>query len=162
MEKRLLLAVLLISAVMVITNLLFPPPPPVEESAGEPTDSVAAVSTPAAPAVAAPVITAPEDTVAADTVVVTSGLYRYAFSTRGASLVRAELPEYPSYTRPGESVQLAPEDAEEFLSLGLVVGADTIDLSRVVFTPNLPSLTLAEGSEPQTLRFSYADPSGFG
>ncbi|HEX6924011.1 MAG TPA: membrane protein insertase YidC [Longimicrobiaceae bacterium] len=162
MEKRLLLAVLLISAVMVITNLLFPPPPPVEESAGEPTDSVAAVSTPAAPAVAAPVITAPEDTVAADTVVVTSGLYRYAFSTRGASLVRAELPEYPSYTRPGESVQLAPEDADEFLSLRLVVGSDTIDLSRVVFTPNLASITLAEGGEPQTLRFSYADPSGFG
>ena len=89
MEKRLLLAVLLITCVMVITNVLFPPPPAVEEDAGSAADSLVATPAITAPAAAAPTITAPPAT--ADTVFAVSERFRYGFSTRGASLVLAEL-----------------------------------------------------------------------
>lgn len=161
MEKRLLLAVLLISAVMVITNLLFPPPP-VEEPAADAGDTVTVERAAVAPPSAPPVIPQPTATGAADTVVVQSALYRYAFSTRGASLIRAEILEYPSYTKPGEPVQLAPVDADAFLSMRLVVGSDTVDLSRVNFSASRPSITLEDGVELETLQFSYTNPSGFG
>ena len=160
MEKRLLLAVLLISAVMVLTNLLFPPPP-VEETDAAAADSLSApavVATTSAP-IAAPVAS---PTVAADTVVVTSSHYRYGFSTRGASLVRAELLEYPSYTQDGEPVQLAPSHEGGFLSYRLVVGGDTIDLSNATFTPTALAVPLEGSDAPESLGFSYDNGAGFG
>lgn len=163
MEKRLLLAVVLITCVMVVTNLLFPPPPPVEEAA-TPTDSVAAPAPPTlgGPAAATPTIVAAPAT--ADTVFAVSDRFRYGFSTRGASLVLAELPEYRSYTNPGEAVQLVPEMAEPFLSYRLVVGGDTIPLRDAAFTTTSSEVVIAEGSQgaDQALRFSYADSAGFG
>lgn len=164
MEKRILLAVVLITCVMVITNFLFPPPPPVEEGAGSAADSVIAPATPAitAPAAAAPTIAAPPAT--ADTIFAVSERFRYGFSTRGASLVVAELPEYRSYTNPGEAVQLAPEVPEPFLSYRIVVGGDTIPLRDASFAASASEVTFEEGEEggAASLQFSYADSAGFG
>jgi YidC/Oxa1 family membrane protein insertase len=167
MEKRLLLAVLLMSAVILISNVLFPPPKQPQKggaAAGDTTtQEVAAPPPAAAPAAPAPAVTplpageAPERTVA-----VTSDLYRYVFSSRGAALLRAELLRYPSYTKPGEPVQLVPEGARDFLSHRLVVGRDTLDLSRVGFQPSAPSLRLEPGSGEQSLRFTYTAPGGLG
>ncbi|HEX6069962.1 MAG TPA: membrane protein insertase YidC [Longimicrobiaceae bacterium] len=158
MERRLLLAVLLISAVMVITNLLFPPPP-AEQAQAPAADSAQVVAVPRAAPIVAPSV---PPAATADTVTVSSSRYRYSFSTRGASLIRAELLDYPSYTHEGEPVQLAPLDAPEFLSLRLVVGADTVDLRNARFEPSAPALTVADGAGRQPLRFSFESPSGFG
>lgn len=161
MEKRLLAAVLLMGAVIMVTNWLFPPPE-VEET-GVRADSVAAA--PVARVVAPPL---PREAlpaapvVAIDTVVVRSGMYEYAFSTRGAGLVRAELTEYPSYTEPNRSVQLVPPGTRDFLSHRIALGADTVDLRGAIFQPSATSLSVGPGQGPQTLRFTYAQPTGFG
>jgi YidC/Oxa1 family membrane protein insertase len=161
MEKRLILAVLLMSAALLITNILFPPPPPPEEAMDG--DTVAA---PAAPAAPAPAVTAalprvePAAAVPSDTVVVQSDLYRMALTTRGASLVRVELLEFPSYTREGP-VQLVPEGARHFLSQRLVVGRDTVDLAALSFQPSATTLQVPEGGE-QVLLFRHGDEDGFG
>jgi YidC/Oxa1 family membrane protein insertase len=104
-----------------------------------------------------PTATAPERTVT-----VTSEIYRYAFSTRGAALVRAELLEYPSYVRKGQPVQLVPEGTRDFLSHRVVVGGDTLDLSQVGFEASAPAMTVSEAGGAQSLRFVYAAPGGVG
>ena len=167
MERRLLLAVLLMSAVILVTNVLFPPPKkPAGGGAGA--DSAALAPAPAA----APTPQTPTTTTAAAplpaaegperTVTVSSELYRYVFSSRGAALLRAELLRYPSYTQPGHPVQLVPEGARDFLSHRLVLGRDTLDLSRAGFQPSATSLRLDRGSGEQALRFTYAAPGGLG
>lgn len=168
MEKRLLLAVLLITGMMLVTNILFPPPP-VEEPLASGADSAIVTTTTSVPAsgISAAAVTSStatpqlESASAVDTIVVASDHYQYAFSTRGASLVRAELTDYASYTRQGTPVQLAPVEADQFLALRLVIGADTLDLSRAAFVPSVPSLDLTEGSGPQSLRFTHESASGF-
>src|SRR5690606_31523322 len=142
-------------------NLLFPPPP-VEDTAGMEVDSLAAPVATVAPSVpaATPAIAA---AAAADTVHVSSELYRYGFSTRGGSLVRAELLAYPSYTNPGEAVQLAPEAVQPFLSYRLVVDGDTIPLADADFTASAAAVTVSDGQDGvRTLQFIYADSAGFG
>jgi YidC/Oxa1 family membrane protein insertase len=161
MEKRVVLAVLLMTAVILVTNLLFPPPPIEEPVTEQETEMVAAPAAPVAPtfqppaeeefALAAPV----------DTLVVSSRLYRYALSTQGAAVIRAELPQYPSYTRPGEYVQLVPAGVQSILSRRLVIGTDTLDLRTVPFHVEGASAALDTGDEPHTLRFRYDDPRGF-
>jgi YidC/Oxa1 family membrane protein insertase len=157
MEKRLLLAVFLVSAVIMITNLLFPPPEPVPADEAEV----------AAPAVAPPAVVqrpaaVPDPAAPAreDTVVVASPLYRLAFSTRGAALLRAELLRYPSYTQEGQPVQLVPAGAADFLAHRVAVASDTIDLRQLPFQASAAALEV-EG-EPGSLRFTYGDPEGFG
>jgi YidC/Oxa1 family membrane protein insertase len=161
MEKRVVLAVLLMTAVILVTNLLFPPPPPEETAVEEP-----AATAPAAPA--APAFRAPAEAVAeapaavpVDTLVVSSPLFRYAISTQGAVVVRAELPQYPSSTRPGEVVQLVPADAHGFLAHRLAIGTDTIDLRTATFRASSGSVTLGAGDEPHTLQLHHDDPRGF-
>jgi YidC/Oxa1 family membrane protein insertase len=162
MEKRLVLAVLLMSAVILITNILFPPePPPEQADAGAPT-----VDSTGAPAPAAAInglrIAPAASATTADTVVVSSPLYRYAFSTRGAALVRAELLQYPSYIERGRQVQLVPEGTLDFLSHRVVVGADTVDLRTLPFRVTESSLELPAGGAPRELRFTYGGNGGFG
>jgi YidC/Oxa1 family membrane protein insertase len=171
MEKRLLLAVLLMSAVILLTNHFFPPTP--KPGAGSP-DSIAAVtqttgggagsaalaSAPLASAAPAVVDSTPE--VPANVVVVSSELYRIGVSTRGAAVVRAELRQYPSYTEEGRSVQLVPTGSLDFLAHRVVVGQDTIDLSRVAFEPSVASLAIDSASGPRSVRFTYAPSSGVG
>lgn len=158
MEKRVVLAVLLMTAVIFLSNLLFPPPEPVVE---EP--QAAAPTAPAATAAAAPAFRAPVEAAApVDTLVVGSPLYRYVISTRGAALLRAELPRYPSYTQPERPVQLVPAGVDDFLAHRLVVGSDTVDLRTVPFRAEGGSATLGEGSAPHELRLSYGEPGGLG
>ena len=149
MERRIIFAVLLISAAMLLSNVLFPPPPPEEQAAAGADSTEVVAPTGTAPTIA-PLAAAPAGP--ADTIAVTSGRYRYLFSTRGASLIGAELLDYPSYTQPGESVQLAPAGGTDFLSQRLVVGSDTVDLSRALFQASDRSIALSDSTpRPLTL-----------
>ena len=175
-EVRFLMAIGLILLVLVGTNLLFPPvpPPDAEQGAdtlalggggGAPTDTSAgvvgrldtgAVPLPPAESPVEPAVLAgpPEREV-----VVEGPLYRFTFSTRGATLLAAELARFPSLRGEG-SVQLIPEGTSA-LGHRLVVGQDTLDLRSAVFEVS-PSegLGLSEGGGPRTLTFSYRHPAG--
>ncbi len=109
------------------------------------TDSArpAADSTVAAPSAPA--------TAAEDTVRVTSPVYTYGVSTRGARLVQAELRRYPSMA-PGEEQKLAQilPEGSDLLSLTVVRGRDTIDFSDATFTASAQSLTVG-GETPLRL-----------
>lgn len=160
MEKRLLLAVILMGAVLMLTNILFPPPEPVPP-AGEEASTPGAQ--PGAPAAAVPaLLPAPVAAARADTVVISSPLYRYAFTTRGAALVSAELPGFASYVHQGQEVQLVPPGTAAFLSHRVAVGGDTLDLRTAPFQPSAPGLTLGEGDAPQELRLSFEGEGGVG
>jgi YidC/Oxa1 family membrane protein insertase len=159
MEKRLLLAVVLMTAAIMFTNLLFPPPEPpagpaVSEEVVGPVEAGVAAPPPTVPALPA--------VVAGDSAVVESELYRYRFTTRGAALLTAELLAYPSYTQPGEPVQMVPEGTTDFLGSRLLVNGDTIDLRALPFVPSTSRLDVGEESADRTLEFRYADPDGFG
>ena len=86
-----------------------------------------------------------------DTVRVTSPLYTYGVSTRGARLVQAELRRYASMA-PGEEqerVQMVPEDSD-LLGLTVVRGRDTIDFRDATFTPSADGLAVS-GETPLRL-----------
>jgi YidC/Oxa1 family membrane protein insertase len=148
-QKRVFLAVLLMGAALMLTNLLFPPaPPPAPRKE---------VERPAAAAAApAPVLASPAAEVPARTVTVSSPLYRYTFSTRGASLTGAELLRYPALTDREEPVQLIPPGVGDFLAHRVAVGGDTLDLGTLPFRVSGSALDLREGGRPQELRFTYA------
>lgn len=187
-EIRFLLAILLMVGVLIGTNLLFPPIIP--EEGAPAADSVAgAVDTAGPPdsgAVARPadqpdVVTSSPDTgtgapVGQETpettvtqapataperfVTVEGPLFRYAFSTHGARMLSAEMSQFEALNREGV-VDLIPEGVEGYFDHKLVVGQDTIDLSRAAFSVQPEAgLTLVEGGESQTLRFVYEAPSG--
>ncbi len=95
-----------------------------------------------------------------DTVTVSSPLYEYRFSTRGATLVGARLMQYASYAEAdsaGERVQLIRE-GDRLLGFRVAVGGDTLDLTGRSFEPSARTLKLASGSGPDTLRFTYPIP----
>ncbi len=182
-EARFLLAVLLMLGVLVGTSLLFPPPKPQVPGAGA-SDSLAVAADTAAVArraearadTGAPVIpgeakpsaglqlpTGSEQgekaSAPAPTVTVQGPLYRYEFSTRGARLMSVEMTEFKSFRRSGP-VELIPSGANGYFSQRLVVGKDTVDLSRVRFTVTPDTgFTLTKGSGPDTLRFVYQHPT---
>jgi YidC/Oxa1 family membrane protein insertase len=86
-----------------------------------------------------------------DTVRVTSPLYTYGVSTRGARLVQAELHRYASMA-PGderERAQILPPQSD-LLGLTVVRGRDTIDFRDATFTPSARSLTVS-GETPLRL-----------
>jgi YidC/Oxa1 family membrane protein insertase len=94
------------------------------------------------------------DATPADTVTVSSPLYSYGVSTRGARFVTATLRTYRTMA-PGHAgpVQLLPDDGH-LLALTLVNEADTVDLSGWIFTPSATSLSV-EG-QPRALRLNGA------
>jgi YidC/Oxa1 family membrane protein insertase len=164
---RFLLAVVLMIALVVVTNIIFPP---VRPAPGVPGDSIIAggdttpaalprdTSVPARPP--APPVPAPADSGAAGqpaparTIAVESELFRYSFSSRGASITGAELKQYESGTRPGEEVELAPEGAP-LISFALRLGDRTIDLSTA---PIASEPAAVDGLAPDTVRLAYTDP----
>jgi YidC/Oxa1 family membrane protein insertase len=184
-EIRFFLAMLLMLGVLVGTNFLFPPL--VEEEAGGPAVTTEAPSTgspaepggagapaSATPAVgsapasapgdisapdAAPIATTPA--VAPERVVTVEGpLFRYEFSTYGARMLTAELTRFQALNREG-LVDLIPEGVDGYFGHRLVVGQDTVDLSRAAFTVEpAEGLVLEEGGPSQTLRFVYQAPTG--
>ncbi len=158
MEKRLLLAVVLMTAAVLLTNRIFPPPA-VEPPAGS-ADSVAVVVPPTGAASELRLPAVPTQGVQGDSIIVASGLYRYVFSTRGAALLRADLPNYPSYSVPGEVVQLVPEGVTDFLSYRIATGADTLSLADIPYTASVRTLTVTPEGGPATLDFSFVPEDG--
>lgn len=172
---RFFLAILLMVAVIVGSNMLFRPEPgevmaPTPELVTDGADG-GAISPPtlrsadagsmATSGVAAPAGELGADGgqayVAADTIEITSPLYRYSISTRGAAVVGAELLGYESGTRDGP-VDLVPEGGDELIGYRVRLGERTIDLRSVEFQPERAgSITLEEGGAPQTLWFSHRD-----
>ncbi|HEX8272731.1 MAG TPA: membrane protein insertase YidC [Longimicrobiaceae bacterium] len=160
MEKRVLLMVLLMTAVIMATNFLFPTPKQQPSGAAK-GDSVATAAAPASAPAALPALPAGAAQAPAQQVVVSSSLYRYTFSTRGASLVGARMLRYAS-ARQGEQVELVPAGSGGMLGHRLVVGRDTVDLRGLPFQASATRLELREGGPPQQLRFTYGAPGGLG
>jgi len=141
--------------VAVLPSVLFPPKKPVGRAGGQAVrDTSAPVAAPAAapaPEVRSACPLVRQTAAVPDTVWVTSPAYRFAFSTAGAQLVRAELVDYKSFA-PGDSghpLQLVPE-GRPLLAHCLTVGADTISLAGWRFTPSTSELRVAEDSVPLT------------
>jgi YidC/Oxa1 family membrane protein insertase len=88
-----------------------------------------------------------------DTVRVTSPLYTYGISTRGARLVEATLPRYRSMTpsEHGQAAQILPPDSK-LLGLTLVLAKDTIPLDDWPFTASAERLQVH--GRPMPLRLS--------
>src|SRR5690606_2027032 len=88
-------------------------------------------------------------------------LYNIAISTRGASVVGAELLRFESFTREG-AVQLADAQIDALLSYGLPVDGRTVQLSSLPFRADVgDTVRLADGDAPRTIWFVHEDPRGF-
>ncbi len=165
MERRVLLAVLLMSAVLIVNNLLFPVSEPVD-AGGSGADSVGARATAAPPPRSPDPTPVPPPSLPVrsagrgDTIVVVTPLARYVISTRGAAVLRVELPRYPSYTEPGQPVQLVPEGVTDLLSARLEAPSGSSDFASALFRADRTRLTLRSGGEAQTLRLVRDDGSG--
>ena len=86
-------------------------------------------------------------------------LYRYTFSNVGARLVSAEMLRFRALNRDGV-VDLIPDGAEAYLGQRLLVGRDTVDMTRVPFEVDPgDGLRLVEGDGPRSLRFTYRHPT---
>jgi len=101
----------------------------------------------------------PEEGLPERQVIVESPLYRFSFSSYGARLISAELPQFQALNREG-LVDLIPEGVEGQLSQRLIVGSDTVDLSRVPYTVEPEGgLSLSGSDEAGILRFTYQNPT---
>jgi len=153
MDRRVILAVVLMMAVLVLPSLFVKrPPPPVGRTVGRvdssrpagPPDSsagAAAANQPSVGPAARPADSIPQ--VREDTIIVSSPLYRYAFSTLGGRMIEATFLTYRSM-RPEDRGQPAQIllPGSELLSLALLVGRDTLSLRDWRFTPSAPSLAI--------------------
>lgn len=155
-QRRVIVAVFLMLVIAIVPSIIFKPKPvPRPPSAGSDTGRVAtpieSVPAAAAPAPSARPPVRPSAQLPAETVWVTSPLYRFGFSTRGARLVAAELLQYQSFARgdSGRRVQLIPEGAAP-LGLRLVMGSDTASLADVAFSASRSTLAVAGGDTTLT------------
>ncbi|PYP43027.1 MAG: hypothetical protein DMD43_00670 [Gemmatimonadetes bacterium] len=159
MDRRVVLAIVLMMAVAVLPSLFMKP---VKRPAGRPggradsmvvgagAKSPAITPIPSLPPAAGPPVRQ-SDSLPEDTIVVSSPLYRYAFSTRGGRMIEATLLRYPSM-RPdekGRPAQLLPLGSQ-LLGLGLLVGRDTVWLRDWSFAPSTRQLAVSR-PEPLTL-----------
>lgn len=119
------------------------PAPSISDRSPQPAPAPAVDSLPAGPSARVPV----RD----DTVRVTSPLYVYGISTRGARLVRAELRHYATMA-PGEEQQRAQilPKASDLLGLTVVRGRDTVDFRDAIFAPSAEQLAVS-GETPLRL-----------
>lgn len=151
MDKRFFLALLLTGAVVVMTPIIFPrqkapvtanqpiaTQPATEPGAqapagaqqGTPTGPVAGAQASPQATVAAPAAIAP---VVAETLSLSNDLTTFRFSSRGGSLLSADLPKFRQLGGREGTVQLA-HGREAMLSYRIIAGGDTISLSDVAFT----------------------------
>jgi len=180
-EARFLLAVVLMLAVLIGTNRLFPPVVPeggeavdttatgVEDATRPPppeTIDAEALRPPPTEAEVVPGVPATEDPdaradVPPEVVVTVEGpLYRFRFSSLGARLLSGQLLRFEALSRDGP-VEIVPDGTNGYLSQRLVVGSDTLDLSRLAFQVEpAEGLRLDEGGPPETLSFVYEAPNG--
>jgi YidC/Oxa1 family membrane protein insertase len=151
---RFVLAIVLSIAVVILVNVLFPSAPRPEPPAPDPVAVDTLPPAPEEPPVLEPspppVDLPPAERVADDTVWVETGLARYGISTRGASVVSAELLEFESFTRPGP-VQLV-EPGLQLIHFALRVQDVTADLRQILFRPSLPPGDTIRVREPTALR----------
>ena len=172
-QTRFVLAITLMFLVMLTTNVLFPPVIPDAPASPDSASAAGAeVTTDREPSELVPTIpevaTSPSEvpeTVEAEAlpeerrVVVSSPLYRFEFSSFGARLHAAEMTQFEPLNHDG-LLDLIPAGAEGYLGQKLVVGSDTLDLSRVPFTVEPEGgLALEAGEDAQRLRFTYQHPT---
>jgi YidC/Oxa1 family membrane protein insertase len=149
MDRRAIWAIVLMMAIALTPALLIKQS---HRPAGRsPSDSTTTTPAPLSPTQTPAVAPAPPaDTakaVAEDTVLVTSPLYTYGISTRGARLILATLHRYPSMaasTR-GRSADLI-RPGTGLLGATLVRGNDSLKLTDVIFTPSTLKLDVAAPS----------------
>lgn len=157
MDRRTIWAILIMMVIAVAPALFLkkPAPRPAGREAG---DTAAVAPSPTASSAAGAADSSPRLQPAADssqaqaamhaapgnTVRVTSPLYTYGFSTRGATLVEARLHRYASMApdQQGERAQIMPQGSD-LLGLTVVRGGDTVDFRDAVFTPSADSLAVA-------------------
>jgi YidC/Oxa1 family membrane protein insertase len=160
MDRRVLLAVVLMMAVAIVPSMLLKKPPvvrPAGPTAGQTDSGRLAPTISTAPTSPRPV-EQPSDSQsvltdsAEDTIVVSSPLYRYAFSTRGGRMIGATLFRYQSMRvgEKGSPAEILPSGSD-LLSLGLLSGRDTVWLRDWRFDP---SATTLDVQGPTALRFS--------
>jgi len=186
-EVRFLLAIALMLAVLVGTNFVFPPVVPEEVLA---TDSLVAGSAPPGTAAgasdaalsggpattgaanpeipaAANQVVLPSDTEAGvstvgtpeQRVVVEGPMYRFEFSNVGGRLHAATMTQFDALNRDG-LVDLVLAGSEGYFGQKLVVGSETVDLSRVAFRVEPEGgLDLLTDPTARTLRFVYEHPT---
>lgn len=152
MDRRFILAILLMMVVLVVPSFFMKKPARPAPQVAAPVVSVDSLQNPAvidAPPGSTPSpLTVESDAPAADdSVTVSSPLYRYTFSTRGGRMVAAELLNYKSMRKdePGQQAQIFARDGD-FLTLGLLVGRDTIPLRNLAFRPTTTALDVVAGS----------------
>jgi YidC/Oxa1 family membrane protein insertase len=146
MDRRAVGAIVLMMAIAMLPAVFFrkPPPRPLVRDTGQVTATAPAAVVAATPSAAGAPAVAIQDSssaVPARTVRVTSPLYRYGITTRGARLVEATLMDYRSMF-PGDSgrpAELLPSSSD-LLGLRLVAGRDTVSLGDWDFTPSSDSL----------------------
>jgi YidC/Oxa1 family membrane protein insertase len=153
-----IVAIALMIVIAILPNLIWPPKQPVRPLAGRPDSAIAAESARTqlvAPKVEAPSLRPPARLSAfpADTVWVTSSLYRLGFSTRGGTLVSAQLARYRSFAAGDASpmAQLVPSGLP-FLEHRVVVGPDTVSLADLSFTPSAQVVRV--GGDPAAVTFT--------
>jgi YidC/Oxa1 family membrane protein insertase len=187
-EIRFLLAVVLMIGVLVVTNLMFPPVPPEErpgyvppdtalvpedeprpEVPGAPGDTFRPVEKPPAelqeddPLAGVvgetPPGVAEEEEEAGTSILVEGPLYSFTFSSLGARLIAAQLPNFPSFAFDGP-VELVYPGEGAMLGTQLLSGSDTVDFRLLPFEVEpTDGLRLTEGGGPQELSFIYRHPS---
>jgi YidC/Oxa1 family membrane protein insertase len=162
-ERRVVVAIVLMLIVAVLPSILFPPKKPVGRPAGRaPGDTAAgpgaraaapesgAAPVPGRPRGAGPLAPAAAP---AETVWVSSPLYRLGFSTRGGTLVQAELLGYRSFARgdSGRAVQLVREGVP-LLSTARAGPGDTTLLAGWDLSPSARHVSV--GQDTATLTFT--------
>ncbi len=160
-RRNFILAMALMLVIVVVPNFLWKKPTPVVPSSPTASDSISPPPTrPITPgAAAAP----PVDSLALapeDTITVTTPLARYRVSTRGGQLLGVELDKYHVVQKSGTTDQpvnlVRPEGP--LLGLTLLLGRDTVQLTRCNFTPSTRALDVTGAATPLTLK---GDCSGF-
>jgi YidC/Oxa1 family membrane protein insertase len=159
MDRRVFLAIVLMMAVAILPSVFFKSPKKIAGRSAtgdtvvvQDTTRPTLVATPAAPPRSVGPSPLDSGPVPEDSVIVSSSLYRFAFSTRGGRMVEATLLKYPSM-RPeekGSPAQILPEKSD-LLGLGLLIGRDTVWLRDWQFAPSARALTV---TAPTSLSFT--------
>jgi len=100
-----------------------------------------------------------DPTAEGERVEVISPIYRYTFSTRGATVVGAELLGFDSGATDGP-VDLVPEGGAGLLGYRLRVGNESVDLRNLDFEVEgyTGPIEIGTGDEPRTIWFTHRDP----
>jgi YidC/Oxa1 family membrane protein insertase len=183
MDRRFLLGVALMVLIALAPSVLFKKPPKPLPTATQPAAGEAEGQGGSSPAVQPPAAApAPATTplpvgpsapppLHDDTIAVTSGLYRYTFSTRGGRLLQAVLEEYhPTVKGQGKAPLALLRDDGALFDLVVFAGNDTLHPGEWALTPSAPRLdvtapaiiTFTGGQNGRTVELNYRlHPDGY-